>query len=76
MAEWVYDAWSANGYANLPSANPVREPTLFEARVVRGGSWRHTPEQCRVDTRDFFNEDYVPDRRSAYIGFRCAWDRR
>ncbi len=76
VAEWVYDAWSATGYANLPNANPVREPTLFEARVVRGGSWRHTPEQCRVDARDFFNEDYVPDRRSAYIGFRCAWDRQ
>lgn len=76
VAEWIYDSWSENGYEKLSTANPVREPTLFDARVVRGGSWRQTPLAARVDTRDLFSEDYLPDTRAAYIGFRCAWDRR
>jgi formylglycine-generating enzyme len=75
VAEWVYDAWSELGYQNLPRMNPVREPTLFDARVVRGGSWRQHPLASRVDARDLFNEDYLPNTRSPYIGFRCAWDR-
>lgn len=76
VAEWTYDAFSQNGYDKLSSSNPVREPSLFDARVVRGGSWRQTPLAARVDTRDMFNEEYLPDTRAAYIGFRCAWDRR
>jgi formylglycine-generating enzyme len=75
VAEWVYDAWSITGYENLSSTNPVREPTLFDPRVVRGGSWRQTPQAARVDTRDLFNEEYLPNLRSPYVGFRCAWDR-
>jgi formylglycine-generating enzyme len=75
-AEWVYDAWSATGYDKLESANPVREPGLFEARVVRGGSWRQAPLAARVDMRDLFNEEFLPNTRTAFIGFRCAWDRK
>ncbi|MBK7539036.1 MAG: SUMF1/EgtB/PvdO family nonheme iron enzyme [Myxococcales bacterium] len=76
VAEWVYDAWSDTGYERLSGTNPVREPTLFDPRVVRGGSWRTTPETARVDARDVFNDEYLPDMRSPYVGFRCAWDRR
>jgi formylglycine-generating enzyme required for sulfatase activity len=75
-AEWVYDSWSEEGYNKLATANPVREPTLFAARVVRGGSWRQTPLAARVDTRDLFSEKYLPNTRTSYIGFRCAWDRK
>ncbi|HRC58515.1 MAG TPA: SUMF1/EgtB/PvdO family nonheme iron enzyme, partial [Kofleriaceae bacterium] len=76
VAEWVYDAWSDTGYERLSGTNPVREPTLFDPRVVRGGSWRTTQETARVDARDVFNDEYLPDMRSPYVGFRCAWDRR
>ena len=74
-AEWVADGWSDKGYEDLGSTNPVRMPTLFGARVVRGGSWQQTPMTARVDARDLFNEKYLPNLRSLYIGFRCAWDR-
>lgn len=76
VAEWVYDAWNISGYDRLPGSNPVREPTLFDVRVVRGGSWRQTAEVARVDARDVFNDSYLPDTRLPYVGFRCAWDRR
>ncbi|MEZ4360081.1 MAG: SUMF1/EgtB/PvdO family nonheme iron enzyme [Kofleriaceae bacterium] len=76
VAEWVHDAWSQLGYSNLSQMNPVREPSLFDARVVRGGSWRQTPQAARVDVRDLFSEEYLPNSRAPYIGFRCAWDRR
>jgi len=65
----------AQASEKLSNANPVREPTLLDARVVRGGSWRQTPLAARVDTRDLFSEEYLPNTRTAYIGFRCAWDR-
>lgn len=75
-AEWVYDGWSQIGYEKLPATNPVREPALFDARVVRGGSWRQMPLAARVDARDLFSEENLPNTRSPFIGFRCAWDRR
>lgn len=74
-AEWVHDAWSQTGYEKLPAANPVREPALFDPRVVRGGSWRQTPISGRVDGRELFGDENLPNTRSAYIGFRCAWSR-
>jgi formylglycine-generating enzyme required for sulfatase activity len=74
-AEWVYDAWSQTGYEKLPATNPVREPALFDPRVVRGGSWRQTQTATRVDAREIVSEENLPNTRSAYIGFRCAWDR-
>lgn len=74
-AEWVYDAWSQTGYDKLPATNPVREPALFDPRVVRGGSWRQTPIAGRVDGRDLFADENLPNMRSSHIGFRCAWSR-
>lgn len=75
VAEWIYDGWSENGYEGLPSTNPVREPSLFDPRVVRGGSWRQIIAAGRVDTRDFFGDESLPNTRLPYLGFRCAWDR-
>lgn len=76
VAEWVYDAWSAAGYESLSSSNPAREPSLFDARVVRGGSWRQPPLAARVDTRSLYADQFLPATRSILLGFRCAWDRR
>jgi formylglycine-generating enzyme len=75
VAEWVYDGWSENGYEGLPSANPVREPALFDPRVMRGGSWRQIAAAGRVDTRDLFGGEYLPNTRLPFLGFRCAWSR-
>ncbi len=75
VAEWIYDGWSENGYEGLLSTNPVREPSLFDPRVVRGGSWRQIIAAGRVDTRDLFGDESLPNTRLPYLGFRCAWDR-
>lgn len=75
VAEWVYDAFHQDGYEKLSDSNPVREPSLLEPRVVRGGSWRQTPLAARVDTRDLFGEENTPETRANFLGFRCAWER-
>ena len=38
------------------------------SRVVRGGSWKHTPEAARVTIRMAFG----PDLRYKFQGFRLA----
>jgi sulfatase modifying factor 1 len=73
VAEWVADVWSPEGYADLPSFNPVRTTSLgSEAHVVRGGSWAQPPYLGRAAARDPVNVDYIGDRRLPYVGFRCA----
>jgi formylglycine-generating enzyme len=73
VAEWVADAWSSDGYADLSSINPLRSSTLgSEAHVVRGGSWAQPPYLGRSAARDPVNVDYVGDRRLPFVGFRCA----
>jgi len=76
VAEWTADAWvydnKHKGYDGLDRIDPYREPSLFEPRVVRGGSWRQPIFVARSNLRDPFNKLYEPRQRFSHIGFRCA----
>ena len=55
VAEWVLDQYDENGYENL-TKHPVNGllacwPTEVYPRVVRGGSWELTAEECRSASR-------------------------
>jgi formylglycine-generating enzyme required for sulfatase activity len=77
VAEWVQDEYSLDGYADLPDADPVRNPnpTTGVARVVRGGSWRDPQAYGRSFLRTAINRFITGDERHPNIGFRCAYDR-
>lgn len=76
VAEWTADAWvhdaKTKGYDELERNDPYRAPTLFDPRVVRGGSWRQPIFVARSNLRDPFNKLYTPSQRFSHVGFRCA----
>ncbi len=61
--EWCYD-W----YGDLPAENAVGA-RKGSRRVVRGGGWGGSPEDCRVADRNGLN----PDFRLNSIGFRLVF---
>lgn len=67
VAEWCWDWYDANYYANSPPADPPG-PASGIQRVLRGGNWMLSYENCRSATR-FWN---TPDEVKDYIGFRVA----
>lgn len=72
-AEWVQDYYSLDGYDDLPYFAPVRDVPGEQShglRVVRGGSWI----EPSFFGRTYYRRAAEPDRRTAYIGFRCARD--
>jgi formylglycine-generating enzyme required for sulfatase activity len=79
VAEWTADAYlhddNHQGYDNLASTNPLREPRpgeILPVRVVRGGSWRQPGFVAHSNLRDPFNRLYQQNLRFSHIGFRCA----
>jgi sulfatase modifying factor 1 len=76
VAEWVADAYHADGYDGLSTVNPLREPDAGERRrIVRGGSWNDPPLVGRADIRYPLmgaTTLYQDDRRHPHVGFRCA----
>jgi formylglycine-generating enzyme required for sulfatase activity len=74
IAEWVYDWYSPSWYqqqSQQPSAalNPTG-PVAGTQRVLRGGSWDHTPFFARTVHR--LSDD--PVEFILWAGFRCADD--
>ena len=77
MAGNVWE-WTADRYGGPDSEvwaeGPAVDPTGAESggeRLVRGGSWRSTPDALRVTTRIPVPEGtFAPD-----LGFRCAYER-
>ena len=66
--EWCSDWYSSSYYSSSPTTNPTG-PTTGSFRVRRGGSWLNDAQYCRVSRRD----DYDPDYRYHFIGFRLAY---
>ena len=75
VSEWCEDVYSPTYYAQSAQVDPQGPPNPGKdvKRVIRGGSWRSSPEQCRVtarqgertgDTDACFSTDYC--------GFRCV----
>lgn len=65
--EWCWDWYDSNFYKNSPYNSP-KGPDQGSSRILRGGSWNHTPEFCRTAYRGAGN----PVRRNNYTGFRLA----
>jgi formylglycine-generating enzyme required for sulfatase activity len=69
--EWTADWYAADYYKNSPSTDP-QGPTQGEYRVLRGSTFRNTPEHVRVSLR----LAYQPLDRFDVVGFRCAGELR
>jgi formylglycine-generating enzyme required for sulfatase activity len=67
VAEWCWDWYDADYYGNSPPADPPG-PEKGVQRILRGGNWMVTYENCRSATRFWHTPDEVKD----YIGFRVA----
>jgi formylglycine-generating enzyme required for sulfatase activity len=70
--EWCNDFYQVDYYASAPRQDP-KGPDAGKTRVVRGGSWRATAENCRCGYRYNENPGYA-DVCFGYdiYGFRCA----
>ena len=66
VAEWVWDRYSTGYYADSPVEDPVGGEGAL--RVVRGGSYFSSAEECRAASRDRLE----PDVRRQTVGFRLV----
>jgi formylglycine-generating enzyme required for sulfatase activity len=62
--------WCSDWKETYPSAaqNNPQGPSSGSYRVVRGGSWSYSPQNCRVASRFY----YAPGNRNSGLGFRLA----
>lgn len=77
-AEWCFDAFDENFYANSPRRNPIAGilvkdgenniVTVNKMRVVRGGSWYYSPGGVWVANRN----GCLPELIFRNHGFRCV----
>ena len=67
VLEWVSDWYDKDYYQTAPRNNPLG-PEEGTKKVMRGGSWFVDPYYMRAAYRN----NYHPDRKSGYVGFRCA----
>ncbi len=65
--EWCADWYDGNYYSISPERNPMG-PGSGTYRVLRGGSWRSTPDTLRAAFRT--NND--PTATDSHLGFRCV----
>jgi formylglycine-generating enzyme required for sulfatase activity len=65
--EWCQDSWHAN-YKGAPDDARAWEDKDANERVLRGGSWADSAENCR----SAFRHHRPPDQRSDAIGLRCV----
>ncbi len=65
--EWVEDWYDLNYYRRSPPENPPGPPT-GQSRVLRGGSWQSTAQQCRATARNAS----LPVERNNLTGFRLV----
>lgn len=65
--EWCSDWYSSSYYSSSPANNPTG-PATGSPRVLRGGSWGSSADDCRVAYR----LSNYPDSRNYYLGFRLA----
>ena len=70
--EWCNDFYKVDYYQGSPEENP-RGPDMGDNKVLRGGCWRSTPDECRSSYR--YNEaPGYTDICFGYdiYGFRCV----
>jgi len=69
VAEWVADTYDEQYYQKSPYRDPTG-PADGQHKVIRGGSWRETPQGARLSKR--FQAKIW--RTDSTIGIRCARD--
>ena len=68
VSEWCWDYYGV--YRTGEQTNPKGSETGTQ-RIIRGGNWNSTPEQCTAT----FRESQKPEIRSSYTGFRICRSR-
>ncbi|WP_367391746.1 SUMF1/EgtB/PvdO family nonheme iron enzyme [Lewinella sp. LCG006] len=63
--EWCFD-WYGE-YPSTPQRGPIG-PDAGSHRIIRGGAWLQSADDCRVSTRQYRR----PEEKTVYIGFRLA----
>jgi formylglycine-generating enzyme required for sulfatase activity len=75
VSEWCEDVYSPAYYQASLATDPVGPPYPGGdvSRVIRGGSWRSSPEQCRSSARQGERTgDSDACFSTDYCGFRCV----
>jgi formylglycine-generating enzyme required for sulfatase activity len=67
VCQWCADWYGEDYYSKSPTDDP-KGPDTGEFRVLRGGSWRSGPDECRSASRDGLK----PDNSGNSAGFRVA----
>ena len=78
VTEWCFDAYDENFYVNSPRRNPVADILIRDGennivatnklRVMRGGSWYHSPVAMWIASRLGID----PKHATISYGFRCV----
>ena len=68
VAEWCWDWYGGDYYANSPTSDPLG-PSSGDARIVRGGSWDNYADSARVANRSILDPT---TGGSDHTGFRCV----
>lgn len=75
VAEWCEDVYSPTYYRESPAADPHGPPNPGKdvKRVIRGGSWKSSADQCRPTLRQGERTgDSDACFSTDYCGFRCV----
>jgi formylglycine-generating enzyme required for sulfatase activity len=75
VSEWCEDVYSATYYKESPAVDPPgpANPGKDVKRVIRGGSWKSSPEACRFTARQGEKTgDSDACFSTDYCGFRCV----
>jgi len=75
VSEWCEDVYSATYYKESPASDPrgPANPGKDVKRVIRGGSWKSSPEACRTTARQGEKTgDSDACFSTDYCGFRCV----
>jgi formylglycine-generating enzyme required for sulfatase activity len=75
VSEWCEDVYAAAYYTESPVADPhgPSAPGKDVKRVIRGGSWRSSPDQCRATARQGERTGNTDACFSTdFCGFRCV----
>jgi formylglycine-generating enzyme required for sulfatase activity len=75
VSEWCEDVYSPDYYRQSPATDPHGPPNPGKdvKRVIRGGSWKSSPNQCRTSARQGERTgDTDACFSTDFCGFRCV----
>jgi eukaryotic-like serine/threonine-protein kinase len=75
VSEWCEDVYDPTYYKQSPALDPTGPPNPGKdvRRVIRGGNWKSSPDQCRAPARQGERTgDSDACFSTDYCGFRCV----